>query len=204
MPIKAIKPNPDNPRIIKDEKFAKLVQSIKDFPAMLELRPIVVNADHVVLGGNMRLKACQAAGLKDVPVVVASDLSADQQREFVIKDNVGFGEWEWDALANQWDAADLEAWGLDLPAVDAEPSAGLTDPDDVPETPAEPVTKPGDLVLEPFGGSGTTLLAAETTGRVAAVIELDPRYCDVIVRRWQQFTGRTATYVETGEPVALT
>lgn len=121
-PIKTIKPNPNNPRLIKDERFHKLVQSIKDFPAMLELRPIVVNDDHVVLGGNMRLKACIAAGLKDVPVVVASGLSEEQQREFVIKDNVGFGEWEWDALANTWDAAELAEWGLDVPSFADEPA----------------------------------------------------------------------------------
>lgn len=116
-PIKAIKANPNNPRLIKDERFQKLVQSIKDFPEMLELRPIVVNAAGVVLGGNMRLKACQAAGLTEVPVIAAESLTEAQEREFVIKDNVGFGEWEWDALANAWDASDLADWGLELPTV---------------------------------------------------------------------------------------
>lgn len=111
--IKDVKPNPDNPRIIKDDKFAKLVQSIKDFPQMLELRPIIVNADLTVLGGNMRLKACQAAGLTEVPVVRADALTPEQQREFIIKDNVGFGEWDWDELANTWDADQLSEWGLD-------------------------------------------------------------------------------------------
>jgi hypothetical protein len=110
--VSKLRANLKNPRIIKDEKFQKLVQSIKDFPEMLELRPIVVDADYVVLGGNMRLKACQAAGLKEVPVAIASDLTPDQQREFVIKDNVGFGEWEWEALANDWDLAELKEWGL--------------------------------------------------------------------------------------------
>lgn len=117
VPIGDIKPNPNNPRIIKDEKFRKLVQSIKDFPEMLNLRPVVVNSDMVVLGGNMRLKACQAAGIKDVPVILASDLSEAQQREFIIKDNVGFGEWEWETLANEWDTEELAAWGLDLPTL---------------------------------------------------------------------------------------
>lgn len=116
-PIKSIKANPNNPRLIKDERFQKLVQSIKDFPEMLELRPIVVNAAGVVLGGNMRLKACQAAGLTEVPVIAAESLTEAQEREFVIKDNVGFGDWEWDALANAWDAADLADWGLELPTV---------------------------------------------------------------------------------------
>jgi len=114
--ISDIKPNPNNPRQIKDDKFKKLVQSIKDFPEMLSLRPIVVNDEMVVLGGNMRLKACKEAGLKEVPIIKASELNEDQQREFIIKDNVGFGEWDWDILANEWDAVELEAWGLDIPS----------------------------------------------------------------------------------------
>ena len=101
LPISTLKPNPDNPRLIKDDKFKKLVVSIRSLPAMLELRPIVVNAELMVLGGNMRLKACQAAGLKEVPVVIADALTEAQQAEFVIKDNVSFGEWEWDTLANE-------------------------------------------------------------------------------------------------------
>jgi DNA modification methylase len=112
--ISAIKRNPNNPRILKDDKFVKLTQSIKDFPQMLDIRPIVVNDDMVVLGGNMRLKACKEAGLKEVPVIKVSDLTEEQQREFIIKDNVGFGEWDWDLLANDWDADLLEDWGLDL------------------------------------------------------------------------------------------
>lgn len=388
--IKAIKANPNNPRLIKDERFQKLVQSIKDFPEMLELRPIVVNAAGVVLGGNMRLKACQAAGLTEVPVIAAESLTEAQEREFVIKDNVGFGDWEWDALANAWDAAELTAWGLDLPNFEAEPAAGQTDPDEVPETPAEPVIKPGDLialgdhrllcgdstkmedvsrlmneqvadviftdppyalfgnstgiggvaddkmvrpffrallshlrtfskpyahlyvccdwhsafvieatsrevelaaknlivwdkgnggvgnmyqnthefvwffgntpkqktttkttsgerlvqgrpnvwkfsrvshtkrehnaakpvelvqyaieasadrgqlVLDLFLGSGTTIVAAEASGMRCYGMEMEPKYCDVIVKRWQEFTGKTATYADTGQPVALT
>ena len=112
--IKDIKPNPNNPRNIKGEKFKKLVQSIKELPEMLELRPIVVNDDMVVLGGNMRLKACQKAGLKEVPIIKASELSPEQQQEFIIKDNIGFGEWDWDMLANEWDAEKLIEWGMDL------------------------------------------------------------------------------------------
>ena len=112
--ISAIKRNPNNPRILKDDKFAKLTQSIKDFPQMLDIRPIVVNDDMVVLGGNMRLKACKEAGLKEVPVIKVNDLTEEQQREFIIKDNVGFGEWDWDLLANEWDTALLDDWGLEL------------------------------------------------------------------------------------------
>ena len=115
MQINLIKPNPNNPRIIKDDKFKKLVQSIKDFPQMLELRPIVIDENNIVLGGNMRLKACQELGLKDVPTIFAKDLTEDQKKEFIIKDNVGFGEWNWDELANDWDEELLVEWGLDLP-----------------------------------------------------------------------------------------
>lgn len=381
VPIGSIKPNPNNPRQIKDERFRKLVRSIREFPEMLRLRPIVVNADRVVLGGNMRLKACKEAKLTEVPIVVASDLTEAQQAEFIIKDNVGFGDWDWDTLANEWEAAELTAWGLDVPETEPEQVAGNTDPDEVPEPPVEPITKPGDLyvlgqhrlvcgdstdatawerlmqgetgdmvwtdppygvayvgktkdaltiendaldadglrqllaaslglawahcraggswyvaapagplhqvfgevllelevwrqtiiwvkdslvlgrsdyhyrhepifygwkpgaahyfvddrtqdtiweiprpkrsaehptmkpvalverairnsskpgeiVLEPFGGSGTTLLAAEATQRKARVIELDPRYCDVIVKRWEDYTGLKATRIE--------
>jgi len=110
-----IKSNPNNPRIIKDDKFKKLVASIKEFPQMLSLRPIVVNDDMIVLGGNMRLKACKEAGLKEVPIIKASDLNEDQQKAFIIKDNVGYGEWDWDMLANEWDAEELVEWGLDIP-----------------------------------------------------------------------------------------
>ena len=113
--ISEVKSNPNNPRQIKDDKFAKLVQSIKDFPEMLDIRPIVVNADMVVLGGNMRFKACKEAGLKEVPIIVAENLTDEQQKEFIIKDNVSGGEWDWDMLANEWEVEQLDAWGLDIP-----------------------------------------------------------------------------------------
>lgn len=112
--ISEIKPNPENPRIIKDNKFDKLVNSIKEFPEMLKIRPIVVNEEMYVLGGNMRLKACKEAGLKEIPIIIAKGLSAKQQREFIVKDNVGFGEWDWDMLANEWDGDLLNDWGLDI------------------------------------------------------------------------------------------
>ena len=113
--ISKIKLNPNNPRLIKDDKFIKLVQSIKDFPEMLNIRPIVVNEDMIILGGNMRFKACKEAGLKEVPIIKASGLSTEKQREFLIKDNVSGGEWDWDMLANEWDELELDAWGLDIP-----------------------------------------------------------------------------------------
>jgi hypothetical protein len=116
--ISEVKSNPNNPRQIKDDKFAKLVQSIKDFPEMLDIRPIVVNADMVVLGGNMRFKACKEAGLKEIPIIVAENLTDEQQKEFIIKDNVSGGEWDWDMLANEWDVEQLTEWGLDVGGFD--------------------------------------------------------------------------------------
>lgn len=112
--INEIKLNPNNPRIIKDDKFKKLVKSIQDFPEMLEIRPIVVNNDMIILGGNMRFRACQEAGIKQIPIIKATDLSVEKQREFLIKDNVSGGEWDWDMLANEWDETELEEWGIDV------------------------------------------------------------------------------------------
>jgi DNA modification methylase len=131
--IKEIKPNPNNPRLVKDDKFAKLVQSIKDFPQMLDIRPIVVNKDMIVLGGNMRLKACKEAGLKEIPIIKAEDLTEDQQREFIIKDNVGYGEWDWELIASEWDAAQLNDWGLDIPDFKAEEIEAEEDNYEIPE-----------------------------------------------------------------------
>jgi hypothetical protein len=113
--LSEVKLNPNNPRLIKDDNFKKLVQSIKDFPEMLDIRPIVVNADMVILGGNMRFKACKEAGLKEVPIIVADNLTEEQQREFLIKDNVSGGEWDFEMLENEWDTEKLMEWGLDLP-----------------------------------------------------------------------------------------
>ena len=125
-----VKTNPNNPRIIKDDKFNKLVKSIQEFPKMLEIRPIVVNADMIVLGGNMRLKACKEAGLKEVPIIFADDLTEDEQRQFIIKDNVGFGEWDWDMLANEWEPEELETWGLDVPNWGETPNYDILDDDE--------------------------------------------------------------------------
>jgi DNA modification methylase len=146
MKLSEIRENPKNPRLIKDENFQKLVRSIQEFPEMLEARPIVVNPDNIVLGGNMRLKACKAAGLEEAPVYVAS-WEESKANAFIIKDNVGYGEWDWDILANEWDAAELEEWGLDVWQPDEEPTEGFTDPDEVPEAPEEPKTKLGDLYI---------------------------------------------------------
>lgn len=143
--IKDVKSNPNNPRTIKDDKFKKLVASIQGFPQMLSLRPIVVNDDMVVLGGNMRLKACKEAGLKEVPIIKASELTDEQQKEFIIKDNVGFGDWDWDALSNEWDVEQLQDWGLDVPDFAATELEAEEDDFDVPEGGVETDIVLGDL-----------------------------------------------------------
>jgi site-specific DNA-methyltransferase (adenine-specific) len=141
--ISKILPNEKNPRFIKDHKFKQLVKSIKEFPEMLKIRPIVVDSNFVILGGNMRLRACIEAGLKEVPVIMANQLTEEQKRRFIITDNVGFGEWDWEALANEWDAEELADWGLDIPA-DWEAEAKAEAREDDYEIPDEIQT---DIVL---------------------------------------------------------
>ena len=146
--ISAIKANSKNPRVIKDDKFRKLVQSIREFPDMLNKRPLIcftdVDKKYVVLGGNMRLKAAQEIGLKEMPIILADDWTQEQKDEFLIKDNVGFGEWNWDDLANEWDAELLDNWGLDIPNFDKEVLEA--EEDDFDTTPPEiPITVLGDL-----------------------------------------------------------
>ena len=127
--ISKVIPNEDNPRYIKEEKFKKLVQSLKDFPEMANARPIVVNKEMVALGGNMRLKAMQEAGFDKVWVEIV-DWSEEKQREFIIKDNVGYGEWDWDELANTWNAEELTEWGLDVWQAPVEADYSLLDDED--------------------------------------------------------------------------
>ena len=138
--ISSVKLNESNPRFIKDDKFKQLVKSIKEFPEMLKIRPIVVNNDNMILGGNMRLKACKEAGLKEVHIIKADDLTEEQQKEFIIKDNVGFGQWEWDMLANEWDNEQLEDWGLDVPED--------WQPEEVLEAEEDDYTEPEDLKVD--------------------------------------------------------
>jgi len=118
--IGSLKENPNNPRYITESKFKKLVKSIKKFPEMLEKRPIVVDENLMVLGGNMRLRACKEAGLKQVYISVAKNWSDEKKNEFIVKDNIGYGEWDWDILANEWDVDQLDEWGLDVPKEDEE------------------------------------------------------------------------------------
>jgi hypothetical protein len=123
MKLKDIKPNPNNPRVLRDDKFKKLKQSITEFPKMLSLRPMVIDENNVVLGGNMRLRALQELGFTDVEdawVKRSSDLTEEEKKRFIIADNVAFGEWDWDTLANDWEVVDLEAWGLEIPFYDEE------------------------------------------------------------------------------------
>jgi DNA modification methylase len=145
MLINEIKPNPNNPRIIKDHKFKQLVKSIQDFPQMLELRPIVIDENNMVLGGNMRLKACIEAGLTNVPVIHANNLSEEKKKEFIVKDNVGYGEWDWDDLANNWDAQELTDWGLDIPNFDVNNLEAEEDDFAVPDGGTETDIVLGDL-----------------------------------------------------------
>ena len=143
--ISEIKLNPNNPRLIKDDKFAKLVKSVKEFPEMLDIRPIVVNSDMIILGGNMRFRACKEAGLKEIPVIIAEGLTEQQQKEFLIKDNVSGGEWDWDILANEWDNEELTEWGLDIPNFEVDQVLEAEEDDYDATPPEEPKTVLGDL-----------------------------------------------------------
>jgi DNA modification methylase len=174
--INEVKSNPNNPRIIKDDKFKKLVASIKELPQMLELRPIVVNEDMIVLGGNMRLKACKEAGLKEIPIIKASELNEEQQRAFIIKDNVGFGEWDWDALANEWDAEQLDEWGLDVPNFDGVELDAVEDDFDAPEGGIETDIVIGDI----FEIGEHRLLCGDSTDSDSVAKLMDGEKADMV------------------------
>jgi DNA modification methylase len=173
--------NPNNPRLIKDDKFKKLVKSIQDFPDMLNVRPIVVNKDMIVLGGNMRLKAIKEAGHTEVAIKIV-DWTEEQQKEFIVKDNVGYGEWDWDDLANNWDAEELTDWGLDIPNFDANVLEAEEDEFAVPDGGTETDIVLGDL----FEIGEHRLLCGDSTdsdqvaklmnGQKADMIFSDPPY----------------------------
>jgi len=131
MKISEIKINPKNPRIIKDEKFHILVNSVKKFPEMLELRPIVIDENNMILGGNQRLKACKQAGLTQVPTKRAEDLTEEQKSEFIIKDNASYGEWDWEVLEKEWNKQDLEKWAVDVWEDPAEVDYNLLESDEL-------------------------------------------------------------------------
>lgn len=205
MRITDIKPNPNNPRIIKDDKFKKLVKSIQDFPQMLELRPIVIDENNVVLGGNMRLKACIEAGLTDVPVKQAAELTEEQKKEFIVKDNVGYGEWDWDDLANNWNTDDLIEWGLDIPNFEPEVLEAEEDDFAVPDGGVETDIVLGDL----FEIGEHRLLCGDSTdsdqvaklmnGEKADMVFTDPPYGIKVVQNNSVGGGKLAkvnTYSE--------
>ena len=179
--IASVKLNPNNPRIIKDDKFKKLVQSVKDFPEMLNIRPIVVNLDRIILGGNMRYKACKEAGLKEIPIII-TDLTEDQQREFLIKDNTSGGEWDWEVLKNEWDVEELDAWGLDIPNFEVDEVLEAKEDDFDTTPPEEPITVLGDL----YEIGEHRLLCGDSTqtdsyeklfnGNLADLVVTDPPY----------------------------
>jgi hypothetical protein len=174
MKLKDIKPNPNNPRVLRDDKFQKLKQSIKEFPKMLSLRPMVIDENNVVLGGNMRLRALQELGFTDIDeawVKRSSDLTEEEKKRFIIADNVAFGEWDWDTLANDWDVVDLEAWGLEIPQFDR------------PEDFDEDFTLPeGDK--EPFQQMTFTLADEQATVLQNAIAEIkrteEYKYCETM------------------------
>ena len=198
--INAIKTNPKNPRLIKDDKFKKLVKSIQEFPQMLELRPIVVDENNIILGGNMRYKACIEAGLKEIFILKAEDLTEQQKDEFIVKDNVGFGEWDWDILANEWDTEKLQDWGLDLP-LDVSVQELEAEEDDY-EIPNEINT---DIVLGDLFEIGEhRLLCGDSTdsdqvaklmnGEKADMVFTDPPYGINVVNKNGKVGGGTKKY----------
>jgi DNA modification methylase len=189
--LATIKKNPNNPRVLRDEKFAKLVNSIKEFPKMMELRPMVVNDDDIVLGGNMRLKALAELGYKDIPdtwVKKASELTEEEQHRFIIADNVGFGDWDWEMLAVDWDVDKLTDWGLEMPELEV--AQELTAEEDDYELPDQIET---DIVLGDLIEIGEhRLLCGDSTdsdqvaklmnGEKADMVFTDPPYGIKVVK----------------------
>lgn len=175
-----IKPNPNNPRIIKDDKFKKLVQSLKDFPEMATVRPVVIDDTNTILGGNMRYKAMVEAGWDDIPVTQVEGWTDKQKQEFIIKDNVAGGEWDWDVLANSWDIEELEAWGVDLPKDLAKTEV---EEDEAPEvSPDESISEVGKVYQlgrhRLMCGDSTDLDSVSTllNGKVMDMVFTDPPY----------------------------
>lgn len=182
MKLKDIKPNPNNPRVLRDDKFQKLKKSIQEFPKMLSLRPIVIDENNVVLGGNMRLRALQDLGYTDLDdscVKYANDLTEEEKKRFIIADNVAFGEWDWDTLANDWDVVDLEAWGLEIPNFDEEPEQleASEDDYDVPEGGIETDIVIGDL----FEIGEHRLLCGDSTDSDAVARLMNGKKADLLL-----------------------
>jgi DNA modification methylase len=181
MKLKDIKPNPNNPRVLRDDKFQKLKQSITEFPKMLSLRPMVIDENNVVLGGNMRLRALQELGFTDIDdawVKRSSDLTEEEKKRFIIADNVAFGEWDWDTLANDWEAVDLEAWGLEIPQFDTVEELEASEDDyEVPEGGIETDIVIGDL----FEIGEHRLLCGDSTQVDTWQKVMNEKLCDMVM-----------------------
>lgn len=205
MKLKDIKPNPNNPRVLRDDKFQKLKKSIQEFPKMLSLRPIVIDENNVVLGGNMRLRALQDLGFTDLDdscVKYANDLTEEEKKRFIIADNVAFGEWDWDTLANDWEAGDLDAWGLEIPQFENEAEELKASEDDyeVPEGGIETDIVIGDL----FEIGEHRLLCGDSTdsdqvarlmnGEKADMVFTDPPYGIDVVKNSTIGVNKEATF----------
>lgn len=138
VPIEQVINNPDNPRVLKDDRYETLKRSLSEFPEMLSKRPLVVvkvgRKKHMVLGGNARLKACVELGMREVPVIHADEWSEEQRKAFIIKDNVNFGDWDWEALANVWNTDELKDWGLEVKELEPVPDYALLDDTSVDNT----------------------------------------------------------------------
>lgn len=203
-----VKANPNNPRVIRDDKFAKLKQSIIDFPEMLEKRPLVCYTDadgkFVVLGGNMRLKALSDIGAKEIPIILADDWTAEQRAQFLIKDNVGFGEWDWEQLANEWDAQKLADWGLDLPPMEVQELEAVEDDYEMPDEIHTDIVL-GDL----FEIGEHRLLCGDSTdsdqvarlmdGQKADMVFTDPPYGMFLDTNYDQMFANDKNHKKTGE-----
>jgi len=186
--LKNINPNPSNPRLIKDEKFEKLKQSITDFPQMMELRPMIVDESNTLLGGNMRFKALQDLGYKEIPdnwIKKASELTEEQKKEFIIKDNVGFGEWDWEMIANEWDSQQVTDWGLDIPDFKVEADATEDDYEIPDEIQTNIVI--GDL----FEIGQHRLLCGDSTDSDAVAKLMDGQKADITIQSPPYNVGRT-------------
>lgn len=192
-----IKLNPDNPRNITDEALEKLKESISRDPEFMELRPIIIDKNNMVLGGNQRLKAIRALGYKEIPVnwvKKADTLTEEQYNRFILVDNAPEG------MQGEWDYGKLiedSVWNYNKPhKSDLHPTMK---PVELIVNAILNSTKRNMIVSDYFLGSGSTLIACEKTNRFCYGIEKDPNYCDVIIKRWQDYTGKQAINLKTGE-----
>ncbi len=181
VPTSKIKPNPKNPRLIKDGRFDRLKKSLQDFPQMLEKRPLVCFTDtdgkYVVLGGNMRLRAAKELGMKELPVLLADDWTEEQKAQFLIKDNVGYGEWDHDQLANEWDTDKLIEWGMELPSFDP-----VVEYDEEADLAAIDETTPTDIAIGDLFEIGEhRLLCGDSTDSDAVAKLMDGEKADLLI-----------------------